>query len=217
MWCWHLGHRCAGVIADALTLSPSRGRPHHHPEGWACHRQRCVGIVTVTTMALCWRLCQHHAGCALLHWRCHRHRAGTVTFIALAHGCYCCCCICVFATVALPSLPLHRPNVVVMGGCCWHRTDAVALASMPSHGRHCQWCTGAVAIILLASFWRFFQRHHHGWRHCHPCTGIVTVALALTPSLGVIANVIHALLKVTCMLESPSAATLPSWQHHCFW
>jgi hypothetical protein len=81
-----------------------------------------------------------------------------------------------------------------MGGRCWHCTDAVALASTPSRGHHCQRCTGAVAIILLASCWRFFQRRHHGWHHCRPCTGVVPVALALTPSLGVIANVVHALL-----------------------
>jgi hypothetical protein len=167
------------VIADiARALSPS---PHWH----------CAGIFANVTLAV-----------PLSHWRCHRHHAGTVTFIALAHRCYCCCCVCVFATVALPSLPSHGPNVIVMGGRCWHRTDAVALASTPSHGRHCQRCTDAVAIILLVSCWRFFQRCRHGWRHCRPCTGVVTVVLALTPSLGVIANVVHASL-----LSSPPSKT----------
>ena len=159
------------VIADvAWALSPS---PPWH----------CAGIFANITLAV-----------PLLHWHCHRHCAGTFTFIALTHGCYCCCCVCLFAAVALPSSPSHRPNVVVMGGHCWHRTDAVALASAPSHGHHRQQCTGAIAIILLASCWRFFQRRHHGWRHCHPCTGVVTIALALTPLLGVIANVVHASL-----------------------
>ncbi len=159
------------VIADvAWALSPS---PPRH----------CAGVFANITLAV-----------PLLHWRCHPHRAGTVTFIALAHGCYRCCCVCVFATVALPSLPSYRPNVVVMGGHCWHCTDAVALASTPSHGRHRQRCTGAVTIILLASCWRFFQRRRHGWRHCRPCTGVVTVVLALTPLLGIIANVKHASL-----------------------
>jgi hypothetical protein len=159
------------VIANvARAFSPS---PHWH----------CAGVFANVTLAV-----------PLLHWRCCRHCAGTVTFIALAHGCYRCCCICVFATVALPSSPSHGPNVIVMGGRCWHQTDTVALASTPSHGRHRQRCTGAIAIILLASCWRFFQRCRHGWRHCHPCTGVVTVALALTPSLGVIANVVHASL-----------------------
>jgi hypothetical protein len=167
------------VIADVTrALLPS---PHWH----------CAGVFAKVTLAV-----------PLLCWHCRRHCAGTVTFIALAHGCYRCCWVCIFATVALPSSPSHGPNVVVMGGCCWHRTDAVALASTPSHGRHRQRCTGAIAIILLASCWRFFHRCHHGWRHCRPCTGIVTVMLALTPSLGVIANVVHALL-----LSSPPSKT----------
>jgi hypothetical protein len=130
----------------------------------------------------------------LLHWRCHRHRAGSFTFIALAHGCYHCCCVCVFATVALPSSPLHRPNVIVMGGHCWHCTDAVALASAPSHGRHRQRCTGAVAFagFMLALFptlpsrvaslpslhWRCHRRagiNTVAGRHCQCCTCVVAV------------------------------------------
>jgi hypothetical protein len=159
------------VIADvARALSPS---PHWH----------CADVFANVMLVV-----------PLLHWHCCRHRTGTVTFNALAHRCYRCCCVCVFATVVLLSLPLHGPNVVVMGGCCWHCTDAVALASTPSHGRHRQRCTSTVAIILLASYWHFFQHCRHGWRHCRPCTGVVTVALALTPSLGIIANVIHASL-----------------------
>ncbi len=148
------------VIANvAWALSPS---PPWH----------CAGVFANITLAV-----------PLLHWHCHRHCAGTFTFIALAHRCHRCCCVCVFATVALPSSPSHRPNVVVMGGRCWHRTDTVALASAPSHGRHCQRCTGAVAIILLASCWHFFPTSPSRvaslpslhWR-CHHRAGINTVA-----------------------------------------
>jgi hypothetical protein len=143
----------------------------------------------------------HHTGIVLVslpmsRWLCPCH-IGVVAVIALAlspslhwrTG-----VIAVVAFASLPPLRCRHRHCMDMGGRCWHCTDAVALASTPSHGRHCQWCTGAIAIILLASCWRFFQRRHHGWRHCRPCTGVVTVVLALTPLLGIIANVVHALL-----------------------
>ena len=110
-------HHCMGVlptlrwpclVAIALAWTPLHGR----------HRHRCAGIITVITLVLCWRLCQHCAGCALVVlpsvptscWL-SLPQACVVTIIALASSPSqmrnCCCGAGILAIVALALLLTH--------------------------------------------------------------------------------------------------------------
>jgi len=126
------------IANDARALSLS---PHSH----------CAGVFANVALAV-----------LLSRWRCRRHRAGTVTFAALAHGCYRCCCVCVFANVALPLSPSHGPNVVVTGA-----------SLLASHWRR---SAGINAVSWVTS------QTVHGRRRRHPATSGVIAVLALVSS-----------------------------------
>ncbi len=110
-------HHCMGVlpmlhwpclVAIALAWTPLHGR----------HCHRCVGVVTVITLVLCWRLCQLCAGCALVVLP----SVPTLCWLSLPQA-------CVVTLIALASSPSQMRN-----RCCGAGFLAtIALALLLTH------------------------------------------------------------------------------------
>jgi hypothetical protein len=146
-------HHCADVVAclagintfvsaAPLPTLPSQGRCCHHCAGIVACLAGINTFVYASSPTLRWLRCRHHAVITPLSLSTLRWRYCRRR-ASRCHG----------GIIAGIALTLKR----------WHQT--------PSHGRHRQWCMGAIAVILL----RVASLPSLHWR-CHHCVCINTVA-----------------------------------------